>query len=477
MKIALIDPGGEVAGFNAGLGYLAAVLLQNNHSVCVIDFNNDWSDRNKRLESLSQWQPHVVGFSLKTHTLTNADNILRQLKSKFPASVKFFAGGPAVTCEGEAFLEQHPLYDACVAGEAEQRTAHIVDDLAGNMTNVAIAGYWKRTNKASVHLEIPLIPQLDTLSFPEYSTFDTVDLLKNKYPLVTSRGCPYECVYCAVNKISGYAWRSRSAENVVAELVEAKQRYAITGFEVADDNFTMDIVRAKRMCRLLIEKKLHLEWRCINGIRADRIDKELLTLMKSAGCTTVWFGVESLDETVFAGIKKGESISVVIQAVIWAHAAGLRVGGFFIAGLPASTYAIDRQTLKKAQQLPFDEMLWSLATPYPQTRLWELVQERGGILQNYQKVSFFKNPQAVFDTPEYPAVQRLAMVYRGNIKGFSYSCFFSQRITFGQIIAFVRKLLWYDGLRLWVHLYKIFAGTYHRAYVKEALRRIFGSQK
>lgn len=472
MKIVLIDPGGEVAGFNAGLGYLSAALLRAGHAVTVLDFNNNWSDRNPRLERVVQRQPLIVGMSLKTHTLANAGRIVRFLKSKLPEVTKFLAGGPAVTCEGAEFLKQHPLYDACVSGEAEDRIVPIVGDLAGNGTPGVIPGYWKREGDVLFQGVIPLIPKLDALFYPDYSAFDTSDLLKNKYPLVTSRGCPYDCVYCSVNKISGYTWRSRPAENVIDELIEAKRRHAVTGFEIVDDNFTMDLARAKRICRLLIDKKVGLEWRCINGIRADRLDKELLRLMKSAGCTTVWFGVESLDETVFTGIKKGESISAVTQAVVLAHDAGLRVGGFFIAGLPASTYAIDRQTLTAARRLPFDEMLWSLATPYPHTPLWETARARGRMLQHYQDVSFFKDPHAVFDTPEYPAAQRLAMVYRGNIKGFSYSCFFSKKITLGQILGFLQKLLRYDGLRLFLHAYKILAGAYHRGYVKEAFRRM-----
>ena len=92
---------------------------------------------------------------------------------------------------------------------------------------------------------------------------------------------------------------------MVEELVCAQKNYKIRNFEIADDNFTMDIARAKEICRLLINKRLPLKWTCINGIRADRVDDELFKLMRLAGCQGIWFGVETLNREVFQMVNKG----------------------------------------------------------------------------------------------------------------------------------------------------------------------------
>ncbi|MBN1622349.1 MAG: radical SAM protein [Endomicrobiales bacterium] len=467
MKIVFIDPPGDVSGFNTGLSYLAAVLKRKNHDVSVVDFNNRMKDQDDRLDEIKSIKPDIIGISVKTSTIKAAGDIAESLKGD---SVRIVAGGPGVTCARERFLEENPVYSDCFIGETERSFVSYIEN---NNADMSIPGLCRRKQESVVCSESELIEDLDSLPNPDYSVFDTIDLLSNQYPLVTSRGCPYDCTYCSVNKVSGRKWRKRDPQNVIDELIEAKKKYSIKRFNIADDNFTMDVNRAKKICRLLIEKKLDLSWGCINGIRADRVDNELLQLMHKAGCDVIWFGVESLDKNVFDLINKGENLDVMLNAIKMAKEAGLSVGGFFIAGLPGSTYQKDTETLKKAQTLGFDEMLWSLCTPYPYTGLWDWAHKNARFISDYQHTSFFKSPKPVIETDDYSASERLRMFYEGNLGGYSYSCFFPKKISFSDIIRFIFYLIRYNPLRIHLHLKKILFGRYHRKYIKEFIKRFF----
>ncbi|MFH1369301.1 MAG: radical SAM protein [Elusimicrobiota bacterium] len=469
MKIAFIDPPGDVSGFNTGLGYLSGVLRKLNHEVRVVDLNNDPSDAGDRLFKLAAWNPEIVGISLKTNAVRASKGIADLFKN---GKTKIIAGGPGVTCEGAKFIEENKEYDACFLGEAENTIARFIDFCGGRAGGLPLEGVCVRHGAETLCGEMTLTADIDSLPYPDYSVFDTAGLISGKYPLVTSRGCPYNCTYCSVNKISGVQWRKRAPENVVNELIEAKKRYNISGFDIADDNFTMDIERAKKICSLLIDSGLGLKWSCINGIRADRVDEELLALMKKSGCGVVWFGIESMTEELFNSIKKGEKLQSVINAVKMAKNAGISVCGFFIAGLPGSTYSKDMEGLKKSKTLGLDEALWSLATPYPHTELWDWSEKNAKWLCDYRDVSFFKLSKPVIETADYTGKERMKMFYKGNLAGFSYSCFFPKRIKLSHFLNFIACMIKYDFVNIGLHIKKILFNKYHRKYVKEALKRL-----
>ncbi|OGS17665.1 MAG: hypothetical protein A2219_08515 [Elusimicrobia bacterium RIFOXYA2_FULL_50_26] len=468
MKIALIDPKGDVSGFNAGLGIIAAVLSGAGHEIKVYDCNNGLAGAETVLSRIMAWRPDMAGFSVKTNTLTAAVEMAAALAKE---GIRVFAGGAGITCQGNQFITEHQFFHAAFLGEVDDTIAAYVEHASDGEFLKTLPGICFLDSKDVFCAGIHLPGDINTI--PDFSAFDTAAQITGDYPLVTSRGCPFDCIYCSVNKISGRLWRKRSAESVVAEIKKAYETHGITGFVIADDNFTMDIARAKEICNLLIREHLPIRWRCINGIRADRVDEDLLALMKAAGCDTVWFGIESMNENIFNAIKKGEELAAVTRAVRWAKKAGMSVGGFFIAGLPGSTYAQDRSTLAQARKLELDEMLWSIATPFPDTEFWDWAQKNGRRLGDYRTTSFFKLPRPVFETDDYPAGERLKMFYEGNLAGYSYSCFFSRRITVADVIMFVVFILRYDMRNILTHIGKIFFGKYHRKYLREALKRLF----
>ena len=158
---------------------------------------------------------------------------------------------------------------------------------------------------------------------------DGLDPNARAYTLVTSRGCPYQCIYCS-KPITGNTWRARSPEDVVAEWRYLVQEMGATEIGITDDVWNLKLDRAKEICRLLIAEGLnHVPWVTVHGMRADHTDAELFQLMKQAGCKRVGFGVESGNQAVLDSIKKRQTLDDVRQAFREAKAAGLQTMGFF----------------------------------------------------------------------------------------------------------------------------------------------------
>jgi radical SAM superfamily enzyme YgiQ (UPF0313 family) len=183
----------------------------------------------------------------------------------------------------------------------------------------------------------------DSYPFPDFSLFDSFEVfLRNwqsgqwPYGILTSVGCPFQCIYCAARN---RGWHPRSAENCIEELKRAKKNYQICSFEILDDAFNIDKKRVIGFSKAV--KPLGLRWICANGLRADLFDEDQAKAMSASGCDSVSFGIESVEPEVLSKIKKGETIEQINKAVEIAKKYFKRVNGFFIIGLPTSSYKKD----------------------------------------------------------------------------------------------------------------------------------------
>ncbi len=195
-------------------------------------------------------------------------------------------------------------------------------------------------------------PFSDDYPFPNYELLDSFSIFQKNwksgewnYPMLTSLGCPFQCAHCAASQ---RGWRARSAENCYKELKQAKERWGIKRFEIVDDVFNINRQRVLDFCKLV--KPLGLEWACVNGLRADLFDEEMARALADSGCAIVSFGVESVYPEVLAGIKKGETIGQIEKAIDIAKRHFRIVNGFFIIGLPSSSYKKDLQSLQWARR-------------------------------------------------------------------------------------------------------------------------------
>lgn len=400
MRVLLIDPPGwQKHTINLGLAYLAGTLSLENIKTEILDMNNNTYSQNALNKIVNSFNPKVIGISVKTATANASVEILANLKQSFP-DVIYVAGGPHISLCADEFLKENRFIDFGIEGEGEISFVALISNLANNKSGFSkISGLCYYRDNAFLRNPVCFNPEISQLPFPRFESIINIDFLDFRYPLLTSRGCPYGCIFCCVGSIMGKKWRSRKPENVIEELIEAKKKYQITSFEIMDDNFTFDLGNAKAICSLLIKERLNLEWWCHNGLRADRLDEELLRLMKKSGCKSIAIGIESGDEGIFNNIQKGESLTDIVKAVKMIQATGLRCVGYFIVGLPGDSIASTKKTVKFQRHLKLSDYKYNIAVPYPGTKMEEHVRNRGRLLLDIKGAYHFgDNVEVPFET-------------------------------------------------------------------------------
>ncbi len=428
MKVLFLDPPGyQRQGFNLGLAMLCSSLARQGHQAVVFD-RNEGGDLNQVLSAL---QPSLVGISIKSATFSAAKVLARQVKAVLPAAV-VVGGGPHPTIEPGDMLAHSKDFDLVLAGESEQSIAALCKRLEGaNGLNLerrpdgslppdqrqaladlieGVPGVGFRDGEGKVKTQPSvIIEDLDQLAFPRLESFINLDAPSRPYHMMTSRGCPFRCAYCSVRSISGRKLRTRSVESVVEELLYARSAYGVEGFEVDDDNFTLQIDRAKMICEAIVQRRVEIPWYLPNGIRAEMLDRELARLLKLANCHTVALGIESADPDVLRTIHKGLKPETVQRAITLLQSEGIRVMGFFIIGLPGSSLESDLSTIEFERALPLNDRIYNAFVPYPCTEGYEWAKEHGNFLADYRDALHFSDQEVtVFETQEYPEPQRKA---------------------------------------------------------------------
>ena len=409
MRIAFIDPQGLNRGLNVGLGFLAASIKRYGHEVKVFDLNNGYLNTKNRIREAFSYD--AVGFSIKSFTLGSVYRILNSTERK-----DIICGGPHVSLDGYNLLKERPNFNIGVISEGEETLVELLGAIERRSALDGVKGivFRRGNNRDEVVVSEPreLIPDIDSLPLPDYDVFDSVNKIIFDYPLVTSRGCPYSCIYCCVGKISGKKVRFRAIEKVIEEIDLARSKYSSRSFHILDDNFTLDIERAKNFCRGLISSGMDMEWSCPNGLRSDRIDEELVSLMRDSRCKYASIGIESLDEEVFAGIKKGESQKDIINSIALFNKYKIKLNAFFLIGLPKDSLQKNISSLKKAKQIGLHFGHWSLLVPYPGTETWKWIHDNARIISNWKDgFHFGPKPKVTFETDQFSA-KEMERVYK-----------------------------------------------------------------
>jgi radical SAM superfamily enzyme YgiQ (UPF0313 family) len=284
---------------------------------------------------------------------------------------------------------------------------------------------YRHDEQVIVNDKRPLIRNLDVLPIPN---FDLVDLVvkygfkhyKDTYIMATSRGCPYNCTFCLSNVLCERRWRPFSAQRVVAEIKHAYQKYGLQRISLQDDNFVMQPQRVIEICNLLREENLKISLHLDGGIRADRLTEDSLEALCSSGLESGILAIESGSPEIFAMIDKGETLEEVEKTICMLQASNISLQVFMILGLPGDTHETFFESIQFAQKYKL-KCRWHFAFPFEGTKMYEYVQNNGRFLRNCSgydidvisdnDVTVPGTFPLVFDTPEYPARQRLADYY------------------------------------------------------------------
>ncbi|MCM8795685.1 MAG: B12-binding domain-containing radical SAM protein [Candidatus Omnitrophica bacterium] len=444
MRVVFIDPPAWQKGLNVGLAYLASVLIRDGIDVKVIDMNNVNLDMGELKRILLDFAPDVIGYSVKSNTAKEVSRLSKFTKELFPRSLHI-AGGPHITLYAEEFIKDNPAFDILLAGEGE--------GVIGEILKGAISGgsYKERI------IYSPFVPALDILSFPNFDSFLGLKIENFSWPLITSRGCPFNCIYCCVGKISGKRIRMRSPESVVAEIEDVVEKYRIKRFEILDDCFNIDIERVKKICNLILKKEIKIGWSCPNGLRADRIDKELAEMMVRSGCDMVMFGIETVDRFVFEKIGKNENLEDIIRSIKIFKDFNIKVGGFFIIGLPGSSKKDIDKDIDFIRRYRLDFAHFNLLVPYPNTDVWQWIERNGRFIRDYKEgMHFGEDPKPVFETDGFSQDEMVECFMRANIIAGNIHWFLPERLSLWERRKKIISLCWrYDKKELirWIYIF------------------------
>jgi anaerobic magnesium-protoporphyrin IX monomethyl ester cyclase len=383
-KIALVNPPTLKGVYHhqlylpIGLAYLAAVLERSGHEVTVIDCPALEIDHEKLRTKLASFEPNVVGITSMTPTIQSTLLSARVAKEACP-DARVVLGGPHATFMDREILDHEATVDIVVRGEGEQTLLELAQHAFDSKSSHGVDGITFRNGEQILRTpNRPFIQDLDQLPYPAYKYFPL-----SKYrlfgklflPIITSRGCPFQCSFCVSSRMFGKEYRARSPKNIVDELELLRDVYGADAFTFYDDTLTLDRKRIFEICREIKTKKISIPWDC--QTRVDQVSKEVLAKMREANCQQIFFGVESGCQKILDAVKKKTSIEQNENAIRWAKDAGLFVAISVIIGYPGETTDTLKQTLDFIRKAEPDDVYLCVATPYPGTELRRLVEDMG----------------------------------------------------------------------------------------------------
>ena len=411
MKITLVQPikNGLFHVPPLGLGYLAAVLEKRGYQVKIIDLNVQSPSTLEN--SLSRERPDVVGVSCAVGSVRQAFDVVSRVKTCLHGCFVVF-GGPYASVMGEEMLVRHREIDAAIVGEGEVTLVELLRRIQDGQDLENVDGLIFRSGcRINVNSQRKPFEPLDRLPFPAREKLPMNLYGVNRGVIFTSRGCPYQCVFCS-RSVFGKRWRGHEPEHVLTEIDQLRERYGISDLSFLDDNFAFDLDRAEKILGGIISRKWKLNLYFWNGLRVDSVTKGLLNKMKKAGCTAINYGVESVDADVLDRIKKGITLDQINRAITLTREARIKANVFLMIGNEGDTAKVVNEITRFIQRVKVDGVHLSLATPIPGTEFWDWVENNGHWL-GYDREELLDWPIddveesfPVFDTPDFSAEQR-----------------------------------------------------------------------
>ena len=337
------------------------------------------------IDYINREQFDLVGMQTYITNTSICFQISSMIKDKRP-NTKIILGGPHATIFPDMVIK-HPAIDFVCISEGEITVKKLVECLNKQLEPKNVLGLYYKDRNGTIHKNPgrPLVEDLDTLPTPKYEMFDPTQYFpavhirgKRVYNMVTSRGCPYKCAFCAATRVFGPGFRYHSIERTVKEMKFLKEELLADSLQIYDDNFTTNKRRVKSLCKRMIEEKLDLQWVCYT--RADALgDEEMLHLMKEAGCYMIVIGIENGNERILKLINKRLNLGVARNNVLLARKAKINVLSSFMIGLPTETIEEIENTIKFSTNIGLTYATYPIFTPYPGTPIYEDAQKYGTI--------------------------------------------------------------------------------------------------
>ncbi|MDD2753506.1 MAG: radical SAM protein [Candidatus Portnoybacteria bacterium] len=396
MKILLIVPpytnfegmkesGGHM--LSLGLAYIAAYLRsKSDDQIEILDTEVEGLNYDQIKDRIKKYSPDICGFNCPTPTMAHVGRLTALIKQVLPACQVILGGIHPTVMPNESLQETGA--DFAVIGEGEITFYELIEALKQKQTDLSKTPglAWRIGQKIILNAPREFINDLDALPFPARDLFDlplyysapTKKVSKeNATPILTSRGCPFNCIHCCSRVVWQGRLRFRSAQNVLAEIEECINKYDLKEFNFFDDTFTANRARVIEICRGLINRRLNISWICFS--RANTIDKELAAIMKRAGCQKISFGLESGSQEILNLMRKNTTLAMARQAVADVANSNIAVHASFMLGNVGETENTIKETLAFAKGLPLDNATFFITSPFPGTDLYDIARRLGSI--------------------------------------------------------------------------------------------------
>jgi anaerobic magnesium-protoporphyrin IX monomethyl ester cyclase len=370
-----------------GLMYLSGSLkkhFKNDIQTKIISLITDCRNNNDLDKILADYKPDIVGIKGISIYRDAYYEVASKVKT-FNPKIFIIGGGPFATTTPDQALDNKNI-DCIAIGEAETTLVEVVEQLMKDGSTFTIRGLAYRNNdKITFTEERPFEENLDKIAFPDYDAIELKNYnsvitygynRRKQAVIVSSRGCPYKCIYC--HNIHGKKWRKRSANNVYQEIKHLHDNYSISDFYFVDDNVNLDYDRITDICDLIISSEIKINIYFANGVRGDILDSLLIDKMVQAGVIWMTFALETASPRVQTIIKKHLNLKKLKENIEYACSKNIMVNICFMMGFPTETYNDVMETINFVKQLSYITIPMIFAAKYyPKTEMYEMAIQNG----------------------------------------------------------------------------------------------------
>lgn len=436
-----------------GLAYIGAVLKEHGHGVFACDAAAERLTLEDTGRIIREIGPDIVGVTSFTSQIYEAHEVAAIAK-RINRSILTVIGGNHASALPEETLREFGSFDAAIAGEGEDSMAELAGLFSRERTvDGRVRGIAYRT-KQEVRLAPPRPPidDLDSIPFPDFSIFRldryrafySLFGAKRTLPLLASRGCSYKCRFCF--RLFGNEVRFRTVDNVIEEIRRDGVLFRAGQIFFQDETFTIDRERTAVFCEKLLQAGIHkrLTWVC--ETRVDAVDRQLLALMRRAGCTLVSYGIESGNREILEKIRKDITLEQAETAVKMTKESGIRVYTNFMLGHPYETHETVAETLDFVRKLDPDYASFSILSPFPGTEVKEMAEQGTGGLK------LLSRDWRDYGT-QFGNALELERLSRGELENYQKRAYLRQYLRWGRLSSLVRIV---DLSSIPGHLYQFF---------------------